>query len=299
MSKPKISLQGAFPPLPTPFDAKGDVAIEALVENITRLNEYDLSGYVVLGSNGEAVYMAQEEKAEVWHAAREAIGKKKLMIAGAGCESTRQTISLTLIAAEAGADAVLLVTPHYYGGLMTPDRLVKHYQTVADEVPIPVLIYTVPKFTHVDMNGETIARAASHPNIVGIKDTSGNIAKMANTVRLAQPEFQVLAGSASFILPGLSVGAVGGIMALANIAPQQCIDLYQAFKAGKMDKAAELQRWAIPVNAAVTARFGIPGLKAAMDMLDYFGGHVRSPLTDLTDGECKTLRAILEDAELL
>ncbi|HDQ72823.1 MAG TPA: dihydrodipicolinate synthase family protein, partial [Chloroflexi bacterium] len=163
-NQPTISLRGVFPPVPTLFDAKGEVAELALKENIARLNAFDLSGYVVLGSNGEAGFLSVEEKVRVWAAARAAIPPDKLMLAGAGCESTRQTIDLSRRAADAGADAVLLVTPHYYGGRMTPDALVRHYQAVADAISIPVVLYTVPKFTHVDLDAATIARAAGHPN---------------------------------------------------------------------------------------------------------------------------------------
>ncbi len=294
-----ISLHGIFPPVPTLFDAKGEVAEQALKENIARLNAFDLSGYVVLGSNGEAGFLSVEEKARVWAAARAAIPADKLMLAGAGCESTRQTIDLSRRAADAGADAVLLVTPHYYGGRMTPDALVRHYQAVADAISIPVVLYTVPKFTHVDLDAATIARAAEHPNVIGVKDTSGKVAKIADTVRLAGPDFQVLAGSASFLFPSLAVGAVGGILALANIAPQMCLDMYDLFQAGRWDEAAALQRRAIPINAAVTAHFGIPGLKAAMEMLGHYGGSVRSPLMDLTEMEREALREVLVEGGVL
>ena len=299
MSKPTISLSGVFPPIPTPFDAEGDVAIQPLVENIERWNQYDLSGYVVLGSNGEAGFLAEEEKVRVWEAARRAIPADKLMIAGTGCESTRQTIALTRQAAQAGADAAFLVTPHYYDPQMTPGALAHHYEAVADAAPIPVLLYTVPKFTHVDINTATVARLARHPNIIGLKDTGGNVAKLADTVRLTGPDFQMLAGSAGFFLAGLTLGAVGGILALANVAPQKCLDLYRLFKAGQMEEAAELQRWMIPVNAAITARFGIAGLKAALDMLGYYGGPVRSPLLGLTESECQALRNVLVEGGAL
>jgi 4-hydroxy-2-oxoglutarate aldolase len=302
MNKPAISLEGVFPPIPTPFDSLGDVAVDALVENLERWNQFDLSGYVVLGSNGEGGLLGEDEKLRVWQAARAAISPGKLMIAGAGCESTRETIKLSCRAAEAGADAVLLVTPHYYDAKMTSDSLLHHYQAVADEVPVPVVLYAVPKFTHVDIDAGTVARLALHPNIIGIKDTSGNIAKMADTVRLvgaSAADFQVLAGSASFLLAGLTVGAVGGILALANVAPQLSIDLYRLFKSGNLDEAAELQRRVIPVNTAITGRFGIAGLKAALDMLGYYGGPVRSPLLPITEGERETLRGILVEGGVL
>ncbi len=294
-----ISLSGVFPPIPTPFDAKGDVAHQALVENLERWNQQGLAGYVVLGSNGEGVLLTDDEKVRVWETARQAIPSEKLMIAGTGCESTAQTIALTRQAAQAGADAALVVTPHYYAPKMTPDSLVHHYRAVADASPIPILIYNVPKFTGVNVDAATIARLAEHPNIVGVKDTSGNITQIADTVRLAGPDFQVLAGSAGFFFAGLAVGAVGGILALANIAPVQAIDIYRLFKEGQWDEAADLQRRMIPVNAAVTAGFGIAGLKATLDMLGYYGGPVRSPLLNLTDGERQALRGILVEGGIL
>lgn len=299
MNKGSISLAGVFPPIATPFDERGDLHLEALVTNLQRLNEYDLTGYVVLGSNGEAVFLSDEEKQRVWETARRAIPPDKLMIAGTGCESTRQTIELCKRAADAGADAVMVVTPHYYKPKMTPQSLLRHYEAVADASPVPVILYTVPKFTGVDLDAPTVARLSEHPNIIGIKDTSGNLAKMTDIVRLAAPDFQLLAGSASFFLPGLAIGAVGGVLALANIAPRQCIELYRLFKRGELDRAAELQRWMLPVNAAVTARFGIAGLKAAMDMLGYYGGPVRLPLLELSAEEQEVLRSILAEAGLL
>lgn len=299
MSKPTISLKGIMPPIPTPFDAAGEVHVGALVENLERWNQYDLRGYVVLGSNGEGVYLDEAEKVRVWETARRAIPADKLLVAGTGAESTRQTITITLRAADAGADAALVVTPHYYGPKMTPDSLVQHYVKVADASPIPILIYNVPKFTNVNMDAGAVARAAEHPNIAGIKDTSGNITQLADTVRVVGPDFQVLAGAASFLLAGLTVGAVGGILALANIAPQKGLEITRLFEAGARDEAAELQRRMIPVNSAVTARFGIAGLKAALDMLGYYGGPVRSPLLGLTEGERQTLREILQEGEIL
>ncbi len=299
MKEATISLKGVFPPIPTPFDAQGEVDHQALASNLERWNQYNLAGYVVLGSNGEAVYLTEEEKLRVWETAREAIPSSKLMIAGTGLEATCQTTFLTQRAAELGADAAMVVTPHYYGGKMTRDSLVHHYEAVADQSPIPVILYNVPKFTHVDMDAATIASASEHPNIVGIKDSSGNIAKFADVVRLAHPDFQVLAGSAGFLLAGLSVGAVGGVMALANVAPQECIDIYGLFLEGRLDEAAEIQRRTIPVNTAVTGGFGVAGLKAALDMLGYYGGAVRSPLLDLTDSDRGTLHDILAEGGLL
>lgn len=299
MGQTGLSFAGVFSPIPTPFGASGEVAYDALVSNLARWDAYELAGYVVLGSNGEGVLLSSEEKAQVWEVARGAIPRSKLMIAGTGAQSTRSTIALTQRAAEAGADAALVVTPHYYSPKMTADALVRHYEAVADASPIPVLIYNVPKFTGVNMDAAAIARAARHAHIVGTKDTSGNITQLAQTVHLAGSRFQVLAGSAGFFLAGLTVGAVGGILALANVAPDLCLELYGHFLAGRMAEAAALQRRLIPVNNAITAGLGIAGLKAALDMLGYYGGPVRLPLIDLNASERQGLCGILEDGGIL
>jgi 4-hydroxy-2-oxoglutarate aldolase len=294
-----VRLGGVLPPIPTPFDLQGEVAHQRLSENLERWNAYDLTGYVILGSNGEVVYLTEQEKVRVLETARQVVPPDKLLVAGTGCESTRETIALTRRAAEVGADAALLVTPHYYGGKMTSESLIRHFQMVADAAPIPVVAYNVPKFTHVDMDAQTIARLAEHPNIIGIKDSGGNVAKLADVVRLTRSDFQVLAGSAGFFLAGLTLGAVGGVLALANIAPQQAIGIFRLFQAGRLEEAAELQRRMVPVNAGVTARFGIAGLKAALDMLGFYGGPVRPPLLDLSDDERQTLQAILMEGGVL
>jgi 4-hydroxy-2-oxoglutarate aldolase len=295
-----------MPPIPTPFDTSGQVAYGALRENLQRWNAYGLAGYVVLGSNGEAAYLEQDEKVRLLSAARDVIPPEKLLIAGTGCESTLATIALTRQAAEVGADAALVVTPNFYDGKMSPDALIAHFCGVADASPIPVLLYNVPKFTHVDMAATTVARAVPHPNIVGIKDSSGNITKLADTVRLAQAAvaasegaFDVLAGSAGFLFAALAVGAVGGVVALANIAPQQCVDLYTLYHEGRWDEAADLQRRMVPVNTAITARYGVAGLKAALDMLGFYGGPVRAPLLDLGKEGCQALQETLLAGGLL
>lgn len=294
-----VHLEGIFPPIPTPFDLQGEVAYPQLAANLERWNAFGLSGYVVLGSNGEVVYLNVQEKLKVLETARQAIPAGKLLIAGTGCESTRETIVLTRQAADVGADAALVITPHFFGAKMTSDALVAHYRAVADTAPIPLILYNVPKFTGVDMDAATIARIARHPNIVGVKDSSGNVAKLSDVVRLTGDDFQVLVGTASVLLAGLTMGAVGGVVALGNVAPQQAIDIYNLFRAARMDEAAALQRRMVPVNAAVTARFGVAGLKAALDMLGFYGGPVRAPLLDLTASELETLRGILVEGGVL
>jgi 4-hydroxy-2-oxoglutarate aldolase len=252
---------------------------------------------VILGSNGEAAYLSDQEKRRVLEQARTSIPNDKLLVAGTGCESTRATIALTHDAAQTGADAALVITPHFFP--LSAEGLLSYYNAIADASPIPVVLYNVPKFTHTEMDAGTIARIAAHPNIIGIKDSGGNITKIGDTIRRAGPGFQVLAGSAGFLFASLALGAVGGVVALANIAPQQAIDIHHLCKQGAWAEAAALQRKMIPVNSAVTARFGVPGLKAALDMLGWYGGPVRSPLANLSEDERDTLRGVLVDGGLL
>jgi len=299
MHRPSLSLSGVFPPIPTPFDDNGDIAFEALIGNLQRWNQYDLAGYVVLGSNGEGVYLTAAEKVRVWETARRAIPADKLLIAGTGAESTRETAGLSLKATEAGADAVLVLTPHYYGGQMTQQALSHHFRTVADHVPVPMLLYNMPRLTQVNLSATTVAQLSRHPNVIGIKDSGGDLGKLAEIISRADDSFQVLAGSASFFFPALTLGAAGGVMALANVAPQRLIDLHNWFKAGDWDRAAALQQRLVPVNTAVTSGLGVPGLKAALDMFGYYGGPPRSPLQVLDSQDRQALEAILLEGDLL
>lgn len=299
MKRQALSLSGVFPPLPTPFDRSGHVALEHLAANIARWNAHGLAGYVILGSNGEAAYLDREEKISLFRAARATIPEEKLFIAGTGCESTAETIALTRCAADAGADAALVITPSFYAARMTPAALVAHYVSVAGASPIPIIVYNVPKFTRIDLDGATIAGAGRHPNIIGVKDSSGNIGKLADVVRLADSDFQVLAGTASFFFAALGLGARGGIVALANVAPAQVIEIERLFKDGDWDGAAALQRRLLPVDAAITARFGIPGLKAALDLLGYYGGPCRPPLQDLNQNDRDAVRAALVEGAII
>lgn len=292
------ALTGLLPPLPTPFRADGEPDLAVLARNVERWNAHALAGYVVLGSNGEAPLLDDSERRRLVEAVRSAAPADRRVVAGAGAESTRRTVALVRDAAATGADAVLVVTPHYYGGAMTPDRLVRHYHEVADASPVPVIAYNVPRNTHLDMDAATIARIAEHPNVVGVKDSSGNVAKLADLVRRCRTDFSVLTGAGGVLLPALAVGAVGGIVALALVAPRECLELVDLVRAGELARAAELQRRLVPVNEAVTVRFGVPGLKAALDLLGLEGGPVRAPLGDLGPDERAELRRVLEDAGL-
>ncbi len=285
----KVLLEGCFPPIPTPFDADGRVDHDNLALNLEKWQKTPLNGFLVLGSNGEAVLLKREEKLETWKTAGQAIGPDHLFIAGTGCNSTGETVELTEKAARLGANAAMVVTPYYYKSRMDHKALVVHYTTIADSSPIPIILYNVPAFTGIDLSAETIIELAQHPNIIGLKESSGNVVKMGEVV-YKSGHFQVLAGSGSFLLPALTVGAVGGVMALAAVAPHPLAEIVERFQNGAMKRARDIQLRLISANAAVTSRFGIPGLKAALDLIGMYGGPVRPPLLPLG----KEQRVILE-----
>lgn len=278
-----IKLNGLYPPLPTSFKKDEELDLLKIKENINKLCQFDLAGILILGSNGELVMLDSEEKKKVFDTARKAITPGKLMIAGTGTQSTRETIFLSLMASDCGADAVLVLNPSYYKGQMNSDALVEFYHDVADKSQVPLIIYNMPANSGLDMDADTIIRASEHDNIIGIKDSGGNIVKMASVIRRAKSGFQVLAGSASFLLPALSIGAIGGILALANIAPELCLSIYNSFIKGDMVQAKEYQLAAVDLNTAVTRKWGVPALKAAMDYLGMYGGPVRKPLLPIDD----------------
>ena len=295
---PNIDLNGIFPPIPTPF-VDGDVAYDELASNIDRWSKTGLKGLVAMGSNGEYVYLSPAEKRKFVEKVVEFTPDHMLVIAGTGCESTRETIELTRDCAEAGAHAALVVTPHYYGGRMNEAALIGYFTDVADHSPIPILLYNVPKFTHINLSATAVAHLSRHPNIVGIKDSTGNVIQLGEYLNHVDADFSLLVGTAGALFGGLSLGCVGGVLALANVAPANCVKIYEMALEGDHDGARELQLKMIPVNQAVTATYGVPGLKAAMDMLGYFGGDPRAPLLPVTDKEKSEIRKILRKAELL
>jgi len=278
-----IELNGIFPPLPTSFDKKENLALDKLKDNIVKLCQYKLAGFLVLGSNGELINLTEKEIHNVYSASRKAIPSDKIMLAGTGAQSTRETINNTKAAANAGADATLVLNPFYYKGLMTQQALITHYHEVADATTIPVIVYNMPASTGLDMDAETIIKISTHDNIIGMKDSGGNIIKMGAIKKMAKPGFQILAGSAGFLLPALTMGAIGGILALANIAPEKCISLYDDYFAGNLKDAQKTQLELIPINAAVTAKWGVPALKAALDYLGLYGGLARKPLLPINE----------------
>jgi len=293
-----LDLHGIFPPITTPF-IDGKVAFDKLASNIERWNRTGLKGLVVLGSNGEYVYLSEEEKRSVVNTVVQSATKEMRVIAGTGCESTTETLRLTEECARLGAHAALVVTPHYYAGRMKEAALLKHFSELADHSPIPILLYNVPKFTHINMAADFVARLSEHPNIVGLKDSSANVIQLGEILNRVAGDFNVLVGTAGVLFSGLTIGCAGGVCALANVAPAECVNIFDRVKAGDLDAARKLQLKMIPVNQAVTAVYGVPGLKAAMDMLGYFGGDPRLPLLPSSGQERSEIGAILKKADLL
>lgn len=290
---------GVFAPVATPFGPDGELALDKFRSNLEWYATSPLDGIVIMGSNGEYVTLSTDEKLQLIEAAVSAVAGRKPVIAGTGTESTRATIQLTKAAAALGAQFALVVTPHYYKPRYDKAAYVRHYHAVADASPIPVVVYIMAAYTGVDLPVDTVVEIARHPNIVGVKDSGGNAPKVAEMVARTPDDFAVLAGSANFLYAALCLGATGGILALGNVAPAQCGAIAKAYREGNHEAARALQFQMLLPNAAVTTRFGIAGLKAAMDMIGLHGGDPRPPLLPLDDTERAEVRRIMEDAGIL
>lgn len=287
---------GIFPPIPTPFDPDERLDRQAYRHNVSLWNQTDLAGYVVLGSNGESVHLTDDEAVACLEVAVECADGGKFLIAGTGRPSTRQTLEMTRRAARAGYRAALIVPPAYYRSAMRESALEAHYLRVADASEIPVLLYYVPKFAPVTFSPEMVIRLSSHENIAGIKDTSGDPVFLARLLRDRADGFFVYAGLGSHLFTGACLGVDGGILALANVAPRRCTDLYSMARSGELDRARELQMGLLDVNAVVTARFGVSGLKHALGRLGYRAGVARRPLEPLSAGEANEIDTVLRAA---
>jgi dihydrodipicolinate synthase/N-acetylneuraminate lyase len=294
-----VSLEGVYIPVPTPFRGE-DVAGEWLADNLRRWNATALSGYVVLGSTGEFPMLSEAERDRVLVAAREAIPRDKRFIAGTGTNSTLHTIRQTKRAAEIGADAAIVITPHYFTKPFgQPAAQVRHYRAVADASPVPIIVYNFPLNTGINLDPETVARIAEHPNVCGIKDSSGNIPQAAQIIDLTPKSFSVLVGSALALLPSLAIGSSGGILALANIAAREFCDVYSLARAGRWDEARALAARMMPADRGVGVRYGIGGLKAALDLQGFYGGPCRPPLGTPDGDAIEDIKEVLVTAGLL
>jgi 4-hydroxy-2-oxoglutarate aldolase len=290
-----LKLAGILPPLVTPFGADGGVDLAAFEANLESYSSSDLGGYLVLGSNGEAAALEEEEKLALVRSARRLSGSR-LLLAGTGLESTRSTIAFTRRVADLGADAALVLTPHYYKAQMSHEALRRYYESVADASSIPVLLYSVPSFTGLPFPPSLAAVLAAHQNIAGMKESSGDLGLLGRIISSVPTAFAVACGSAPVVYPALCLGAVAGILAVACCAPGPCVDLYRAFLAGDHARARRLQAALLPLAVAVTATWGVAGLKAAMDAAGLRGGEVRAPLLPVPASARQELAATLAQA---
>ena len=292
-----MNFSGVFAALTTPFANDGPVSLADLKHNVQRYNQTDLAGYVALGSTGEAVLLTRAEMDGILATVKESAAKVKKLLAGAGAESTAETIERTKRAAEFGYDAVLVKTPYYYKPAYKPEVLIAHYRRVADESPIPVMLYSIPQFTGIALESAEVAALAEHPNIIGIKDSSGNVQGVAEIVAATPPKFQTLVGSAASVYPSMAIGARGAILALACALPEKCVALFELFRKGHHEKARELQSILVRASKLIVSEPGIAGVKHAMDQRGYRGGIPRPPLLPLQHEQKKRLTEFLASLE--
>lgn len=280
-----VDVSGIFPALTTPFRDDGSVALDQFKADLARYNSTGLAGYVVLGSTGESVLLSAAEAESLLAAGRESAAPAKLLIAGTGAESTAETIARTKRAAALGYHVALVKTPYYYKPAYKPEAYIRHYRSVADASPIPLLLYSVPIFTGVTLETPEIVALAEHPNVIGIKDSSGAIQRIVEVAAQALKNFQILTGSAGVLYPALASGAKGAILALASPLPEKCVELYELFKAGRHAEAQVLQQHLALASKAIVSDGGIAGVKYAMDVRGYHGGLPRLPLLPLAESK--------------
>ncbi len=292
-------IKGVMPPMITPFKENGDVDYDNFAGNVQKWNKDAMTGYLVIGSNSETVYLTEAERLELVKLTVENAAPGRHVMAGTGYDSARETISFTNKCAKLGAHSALVLTPFYYGGAMNSKAMIRFFTEVADNSDIPILIYNVSKFTHVNIQADAVAELSKHPNIVGMKDSNGDVPQLATFLRVADPSFQVMTGTFGAWFPALCLGVSGIISAMANCCPNEITEVQTLFDAGKMDEARALYQRMFPVNAAVTGAYGIPGLKYASTRMGYTGGFVRNPLADSSASDKEALDGIMKKAGVL
>jgi len=291
-----IKLSGLLLPTTTPFNANEELDFEGLRSNVARWNQAEVTGYVFLGSTGERGNLDEREYLQVIEIARRATPDEMTFIVGAGQQSTRTTIAEIELAANAGAEAVLVLTPHYYRSAITQAALIEHYAAVADAARIPIILYSMPDLTGIKIEPETAARLSEHQNIVGMKDSSNDVAKFRETVNVVSKDFAMLIGNGTVFNEALQAGARAGILAVGCCAPELCLEIYRAVQTSDFDRASALQEKLTPLARAVTKTYGIGGLKAALEMAGYFGGAVRAPLRRPSEAACAEIEKLLCEA---
>jgi 4-hydroxy-2-oxoglutarate aldolase len=288
-----MMVRGIFPALTTPFQADESVHVSALKENIQRYNQTGVAGYVVLGSTGESVMLSRDEADSIFVTVRDAAAPAKLLIAGTGAESTAETIVRTKRAAELGYPLALVKTPYYYKPVYRAETYIQHYRAVADASPVPILLYSVPQFTGITLETPEILKLAEHPNIIGIKDSSGHIQRVGETVAGAGSDFRVLTGSSAVVYPALVLGAQGAVLALASALPEKCAEVFDLAQNGEHEKARQLQLLLTAASRRIVSESGIPGVKYAMDLRGYHGGICRRPILPLSEEKKQSIATVL------
>ena len=291
-----MKLQGIFPPITTPFDHNGNIYSTKVQHNVEKRNRTSLSGYVVMGSTGESVMLTTEEKYQLWEMVAKHAASEKLLIAGTGMESVRETVALTNCAAAMGYKAAMVRTPHYYKNLVNrSDAQVLYYRAVADQSKIPLIIYNWPQATGVDIPVDAVVAISEHPNVIAIKESSGSLEKVMQMIREVKHGFQVLVGSAPTLWPSLLMGACGAILAYANAAPYSVIAIWEAYRTREEAAGMDWQNRIGRASTLVTVKYGIPGLKYAMDLNGYYGGPPRLPLSVPTEAAKKEIEEAFRD----
>jgi 4-hydroxy-2-oxoglutarate aldolase len=290
------NLQGVIAPVVTPFNRRGDVDEGLLRENLSRYVGSGLAGILVTGSTGEAPYLAESERLRLVEVAREVVKPPELLLAGTGLEGTDATLRLSREAVARGADALLVLTPNYYKSRMDSAALVGHYRAVAAGVARPVLVYSIPQFTGLYVDPETIGKLSRLPNVVGLKESSGKLDFVRAVLRKVIPGFRVLVGSVSIFYDSLRAGAVGGVLGQANFAPALCVGLYDAFRHRRAREARELQQRLVPLAQKISIPYGVAGIKAALDLCGYHGGTPRLPLLPVSAPAKREIAAALREA---
>ena len=293
-----ISLGGIYGPITTPFDKRGEIDRAAVEHNVRAHMQAGLQGVVVAGSTGEAALLDQREREQLLEWARPHVGNDQLLISGAGAESTRTTLKYAEIAAERGADAVLVVAPHYFASAMTQEALRAHYLRVADESAVPVILYNIPKYMHFRLSKELVLELSKHENVVGIKDSSGDKDSMAEYLAAQGKEFTALTGSGQLWGTALQMGVRAGILAVSLFAPALSRAVYDAVARKDFANADALQARLTPLAKVIVGELGCAGVKVAMDLVGLKGGLPRSPLLPLARADADRVRQLLRDAEL-
>jgi 4-hydroxy-2-oxoglutarate aldolase len=290
------NLRGVIAPVVTPFNRRGDVDEGLLRENLSRYAGSGLSGILVTGSTGEAPYLAESERLRLVEVAREVVKPPELLLAGTGLEGTDATLRLSRESVARGADALLVLTPNYYKSRMDSAALVAHYRAVAAVVARPVVVYSIPQFTGLYVDPETIGKLSRLPNVVGLKESSGKLDFVRAVLRKVRRGFHVLVGSVSILYDGLRAGAVGGVLGQANFAPALCVGLYDAFLHRRAREARELQQRLLPLAQKISIPYGVAGIKAALDLCGYHGGTPRLPLLPVSVQVRREIAAALREA---